>query len=193
MRMLVTGASGFLGRHLLNVLGHHEVMCLRRQTIGPAAAGKARPNVKTVHGDLSQPETWTAELERFAPHCCIHLAWEGLPDYSKQTCQRNLDGGLGLIDGLARAGVKRVVVAGSCWEYGTASGAVAESHPPTDCGLFATTKHELRSALHNVSIETGMAYRWARIFFVYGPGQRATSLIPQCWASFRAGKTPDIR
>jgi len=192
MRMFVTGASGFIGRHLLSLLGNHEVMCLSRQRTGLAAEAKAQSNVKTIQGDLSQAETWSAQVEQFSPHCCIHLAWEGLPDYSPERCQRNLDAGLGLIEGLAKARIERVVVAGSCWEYGAASGAVAESHTPTDCGLFATTKTVLRTALDSVSRERGIAYRWARIFFTYGPGQRASSLIPQCWAAFSEGKTADI-
>ena len=104
-------------------------------------------------------------------------------------CQQNLDLGRGLIDALIRAKAGRVIVAGSCWEYGKASGAVAESQAPVDCGLFASTKHELRAHLQ----DSGMAYRWARIFFAYGPGQRESSLIPQCRAAFAAGKAPDIR
>jgi UDP-glucose 4-epimerase len=193
MRMLVTGASGFIGRHLLNLLGEHEIMCLSRQRSGLATEPKAIANVTTIRGDLGQPETWLAEVEQFSPHCCIHLAWEGLPDYSPTCCQRNLDISLGLFDGLARAHVERIVVAGSCWEYGAASGAVSELHAPADCGLFATTKQSLLTALDSMARERGMTYRWARIFFAYGPGQRPTSLIPQCRAAFRGGETPDIR
>jgi nucleoside-diphosphate-sugar epimerase len=193
MRMFVTGGSGFIGRHLLSLFGNHEVMCLSHQRTGFDAGAKAQSNVRTIQGDLSQPESWFAQVEQFSPHCCIHLAWEGLPDYSPERCQRNLNVGLGLINWLARAHVNRIIVTGSCWEYGAANGAVAESHTPKDCGLFATTKHALRTALERVALERGIAYRWARIFFAYGPGQRASSLIPQCWAAFKAGKRPDIR
>ena len=189
MRIFVTGASGFIGRHLVDASAGHELLCLARRPTELVAGRGTLAHVQTLEGDLARPADWFPELQRFAPDCCIHLAWEGLPDYSPERCQYNLDLGRGLIDTLMRAKVERVVVAGSCWEYGAASGAVAESQAPVDCGLFARTKHELRAHLQDI----GMAYRWSRIFFAYGPGQRETSLIPQCRNAFAAGKTPDIR
>jgi nucleoside-diphosphate-sugar epimerase len=193
MRIFVTGASGFIGRQLLNVSAGHELMCLSRRPNDLAAEANVPANVQALEGDLGRPERWLADVQRFAPDCCIHLAWEGLPDYSPERCQHNLALGGGLIGALARAKVGRVVMAGSCWEYGNVSGAVAESQEPVDCGLFARTKDELRATLEGIARETGIVYRWARIFFVYGPGQRASSLIPQCRTAFAAGKALDIR
>jgi UDP-glucose 4-epimerase len=194
MRLFVTGASGFIGRRLLDVLGQHEVVCLSRQGSSLVAqTSKPNANVKIIRGDLGQPEIWLTQVAQFSPHCCIHLAWEGLPDYSRALCQRNLDIGIGLFDGLARAHVRTIVVAGSCWEYGAATGPVAESHRVSDRGLFAASKDALRIALDDMASKTGMGYRWARIFFAYGPGQRASSLIPQCRAAFSTDNTIDIR
>jgi len=189
MRIFVTGASGFIGRPLLNRLGGHEVAFLTRQRPDRLAA----PTATAIIGDLDSPRLWSSQLEEFSPQCCVHLAWEGLPDYSDEICRRNLTNGLNLIDLLSRIGVGRVVVAGSCWEYGAATGPVAETHTPVDCGLFAATKHKLREALAAAAAEREFSYRWARVFFAYGPGQRRSSLIPQCWAALQSGATLDIR
>lgn len=189
MRIFVTGASGFIGRHLLQASASHAWLCLTRRPNDLMARTGASADVQVLQGDLAQPELWLGDLERFAPDCCIHLAWEGLPDYSPERCQHNLALGGRLIDALAGANVGRVVVAGSCWEYGAAEGAAAESQAPVDCGLFARSKHELRAHLES----TEMAWRWGRVFFAYGSGQRETSLIPQCHRAFAAGTAPDIR
>jgi nucleoside-diphosphate-sugar epimerase len=189
MRILLTGASGFMGRRLLPVLSEHEVVCLTTDAGFTVNDHNARPLV----GDLTKAGQWTTEVERFAPQWCIHLAWEGLPDYSLARCRINLDAGVGLFDLLARSGVKRIVVSGSCWEYGNATGPVGENQPAIDCGLFASTKQALRVMLESISRSTGIESRWARIFFAYGPGQRSNSLIPHCYAAYESGTEPDVR
>jgi UDP-glucose 4-epimerase len=189
VRIFVTGASGFIGNRLLGLLTNHEILCLSRS--GSKLA--AMPAAPILWGDLARPEAWSLELERFAPDWCIHLAWEGLPDYSPAACEANLATNRRLVEVLVRSRVRRMVVAGSCWEYGTATGAARESQAPVDCGVFAATKLELQTMLASVARETGTEYRWARIFFAYGPGQRARSLIPLCHAVFSGGNVPTIR
>ena len=113
--------------------------------------------------------------------------------YPLARCRVNLDASLRLLDAVAQAGVKRVVVTGTCWEYGRTTGAVSEDREPRDIGLFAATKHALLSVLESVARVARFDYRWARVFFVYGPGQRPTSLIPHLHAAHAGGRLPDIR
>jgi len=189
MRVFMTGATGFIGRRVLPLLSQHEVLYLTRDPHRPPALRFGR----ALQGDLGRPEEWGSKLEDFRPQWCLHLAWEGLPDYSLARSQANLDAGLRLLETLLRARIRRVMVAGSCWEYGTAEGPVSEARPPIDCGVFATAKNALRTVLESTARAADLEYRWARIFFAYGPGQRRDALIPSCRAAFLAGKVPDIR
>ena len=86
-----------------------------------------------------------------------------------------------------------MVVTGSCWEYGAASGAMLEEIAPRDLGIFAATKNALRTVLASVARESAFDYLWARVFFVYGAGQRPMSLIPSLRTAYTAGRSPDIR
>ena len=187
MRVLVTGGHGFIGRRIMPLLADYEVMSLVR-TVRPD-----QPGIRTVAGDITQDGSWQKEIEDFAPECCIHLAWDGLPDYSLSCCRANLDGNVALLETLVRAEVRCVVVAGSCWEYGSIVGAVEEEATPVDCSLFAATKHAVRKMFEGVSLDAGFDYRWARIFFAYGPGQRSASLIPYLNASFTGNTEPILR
>lgn len=188
MRILITGASGFLGKHLNPLLTSHDVLTLTR------SVKESSINVgKLLIGDLLHSGSWEAEIERFSPECCIHLAWHGLPDYSFANCHVNLDASLRLLHALVKARVKRLVVAGSCWEYGRAVGQVSENLNPLSCGVFAATKHALRTVLESVACEAGFEYRWARIFFAYGPGQRNISLIPDLYRQYALGKQALLR
>jgi nucleoside-diphosphate-sugar epimerase len=189
MRIFMTGASGFIGRRVLPLLARHEVRCLSRNPGRLPALPFGRP----LRGDLGRPEEWGRQLEDFKPQWCLHLAWEGLPDYSPARSRVNLDAGLRLVETLLRARLRRVVVAGSCWEYGAAAGMVPETRAGADCGAFAAAKDALRTALESAARTADLEYRWGRIFFTYGPGQRPDALIPSCRAAFAAGGTPDIR
>lgn len=189
MRVVLTGATGFLGSYVLGVLQDHDVLSLSRD---PRRIPAVR-NVRTIRADFGESSGWIDEVAAFAPEWCFHLAWEGLPDYSPERCRANLAAGRRLLDAVAQAGITRMIVAGTCWEYGAASGPVAEDRPPMDPGIFAATKLELLESVREVAAQRGFEYRWARLFFVYGPGQRPTSLIPSLRTAYLAGKAPEIR
>lgn len=189
MRIVVTGGRGFLGRSLAPLLEKHDVLSIVR-----TSDEETRSEGHTcVVGDLTRDGAWQEAIEHFTPEWCIHLAWDGLPDYSLARCRINLDANVRLIETLARARVRRVVVAGSCWEYGQAAGAVSEDTAPTGYGVFAATKHAIRTMLDAVSRETAFDYRWARVFFTYGPGQRESALIPHVRRSFVDGSPLAVR
>ncbi len=189
MRVLLTGASGFLGERVLALLPDHEVLCLSR---APDRLPR-RPHIRGIAADLATSGDWVGEVARFQPQWCLHLAWEGLPDYSLDRCRGNLDAGLRLLDVVARAGIARMVVAGSCWEYGAAAGAVSEDSTPREVGVFAATKDAFRAVVKSVASDSGFQYLWARVFFAYGARQRPTSLVPGLRAAYTAGRVPEIR
>lgn len=189
MRILITGATGFIGRRLLPLLQEHDLLCLTRtpERLNPL------PFARPVKGNLQNVRDWRDKVNSFDPECCLHLAWENLPDYSLEQCRLNLDANLQFLNALTGPSLKRIVVTGSCWEYGAATNAVRESQAQADCNVFAATKNAIFTVLKSVAADRGFDYCWARIFFAYGPGQRESSLIPQCRAAYGAGKAPEIR
>lgn len=187
MRIFVTGGTGFVGRAVCHALTpRHDLLVLTRST---SAAVPATPLV----GDLTAPSIWAEALRRFAPERCVHLAWEGLPDYSFATSRRNFDAGLALFEVLRGTPCTRVVAMGSCWEYGELEGCVSESMMPGTQGHFAAFKSALRVAGRPLLAELGIDLVWLRPFFIYGPGQRAASLIPSSIEAIAAGRPPALR
>lgn len=176
MRIFITGGTGFIGKHLVKKLKedkNNELFLLSK--------------------DLADIKTWKKEVEDFRPEAAIHLAWEGLPNYDSQTSIKNLKYGLNLINILAEIGCKTILSAGSCWEYGEQSGKLTENTSPKSFNAFAAAKNSLHLLGKEIAKENNIQFIWTRFFYVYGPGQRETSLIPYLMNCVQNGKTPEIK
>lgn len=187
MRIIITGASGFIGRYLVPVLATHSLLILGRKQVV-----FNHPDYHFVRADLSDSRSWGPAVENFKPDACIHLAWEGLPDYSFKTCQKNFSLATHFYDTLAGIGCPKVLTSGSCWEYGALQGAAKETDLSIKPNLFASFKTALRIVGESLASDYGLNFIWGRLFFVYGPGQRENSLIPYCCNSFKQNKPPKL-
>jgi UDP-glucose 4-epimerase len=191
MKIFVTGGTGFVGRYAVEELEKHG------HTLLILSRGKHTSSRKTsyLRGDLSAPSMakWKNQLKRFKPDVALHMAWEGIPDYGPENSLRNLEYGMSLIRVLGEAKCKKIVATGSCWEYGVDSGKMSEDDPVRIEKPFPAAK----AAFHRIGTaaaqEYGMKFVWARIFYVYGPGQKSTSLIPHLIDIKFRGEMPQVK
>jgi nucleoside-diphosphate-sugar epimerase len=192
MRVFVTGGTGFIGRCVVNELRgrDHEVLLLSRRR--QSAREKIR-GVFVLPGDLAGIAGWADEVKKFQPQAAVHLAWEGLPDYSVSPSIKNLDYGLDLVTLLAEAGCGSIIGTGSCWEYGRQTGELNEEMVPQPNNAFTAAKDALRQLGGEIAREHGTNFIWTRLFYVYGPGQREASLIPHIIGSVKEGKNPALK
>jgi nucleoside-diphosphate-sugar epimerase len=191
MRVLVTGGTGFLGRAAVAALldDGHTVRVLTRQ----AAPAGLPDGVVPLRADLADGSALARAFADFRPAALVHLAWEGLPDYSEAQSRRNLELGLALFAAAAEAGVAHILAAGSSWEYVSRRGGLAEDEPLEYAKPFPAAKNMLRRLGSALARDRGMRFHWLRVFFAYGPGQRPGSLIPGLLAAARSGREPDVR
>jgi nucleoside-diphosphate-sugar epimerase len=176
MKTLITGSSGFIGRALLkqNLTGDLHVT---------SRVSTSLPVGITGHfGDLSDQEflKYLAEQEF---EQVIHLAWEGLPNLSEENNLRNLEISKKILEILASSGVEDFQIAGSCLEYGDKTGQVNEEVIGENLSDFADTKIKLLEFVAGL----GVAYKWHRIFYSYGPFQHDNSLLSSAFLSAKNG------
>lgn len=189
MRIFLTGGSGFIGHYLIRELNGNQILALTRKKLKLGSS----VGVEWLFGDLEQTDRWEEELRQFAPEVCIHLAWEGLPDYSKEISEKNVKLSANLFAVLRRAEVRRIVALGSCWEYGDIQGRVAETQDTKPKSHFAAAKVQVCESFMKESSAAGMEFVWPRVFFSYGPGQRAKALLPTVVAALESHQIPKIK
>ena len=189
MNVLVTGGSGFVGQYLMKELAgtSHNIAAIARNEI------HKWDNVQVINGNLNGIKKFQEKINQFDPDVVIHLAWEGIPDYSVSISLKNLNNSINLFEFvLNNTSCKKILVSGSCWEYGNKKDACKESDPVNINSYFTWAKHSLNQYLTVKCAENNATLNWFRIFYVYGPGQREESLIPMLIKSIRGKETPPI-
>jgi UDP-glucose 4-epimerase len=167
--VLVTGATGFIGRHVLQRLaGRHDVLAIARREPPPALAGLAR----WVEHDLSAPLD-PARLPTQVD-TVLHLAqserYREFPEGAGDVVAVNVDAPAALLDYARRARARRFVLCSTGGVYGYRPAPAREGDPVAPIGFYQSTKYaaEVLLAPYGEFLNTVIL----RPFFVYGPSQR---------------------
>jgi nucleoside-diphosphate-sugar epimerase len=178
MNIAVTGASGFVGRYVVDELQSRSIpvtLVVRDNSKLPVSLG----NNNIVIIDLHNPPLNSYELMG-SPDILIHLAWGGLPNYkSLHHFEEELPKQFQFLKKLIKSGLKNLVVAGTCFEYGMQSGSLTENIISQPTNPYGFAKDTLRSELEYLQQIEPFNLTWARLFYVYGDGQAENSLLPQ--------------
>ena len=187
MRIAVTGATGFIGRHVLPELarGPYEVVAVSRRPGGQPPISNGR----WVEMDISDPPA-DCHAALGSPEILIHLAWDGLPNYrSGHHVEVELPRQEAFLRAMIEAGLPSLLVTGTCLEYGKQSGKLDETMARLPDTSYAIAKSELLSRLLALSEYTPFVFTWARLFYLFGDGQSEKSLWGQFNAAFQRGET----
>ncbi len=187
IKVALTGATGFIGRYVLEELNSHngvEVIAAAREL---QEGDPVISNGRFVHMDISKPPANAFEaLGR--PDILIHLAWHGLPNYrSLHHFEAELPTQYAFLKQLVKQGLKSVVVAGTCFEYGMQSGSLSEEIETRPANPYGFAKDALRKQLQYLQAIYSFNLTWARLFYMYGDGQSDSSLIPQLTKAVERG------
>jgi len=192
-RVLLTGATGFVGRHVHRALIARG--CKVRAVIRTGSTSRVSFDAEIVETDdlfVDAPELWAARCADI--DMVLHLAWYAEPG-KYLTSLRNLDclgGTLALAKGALAAGVQRFVGTGTCFEYD-----LRQSHLFTDTPLdpltpYASAKAATYLALKTVMEQEETSFLWARLFYLFGEGEDARRLVPYLHQQMRAGARADL-
>lgn len=190
-RVLVTGASGFIGRSTLKPLlaRGFEVHAVSTRSEPPVSAP---PDVHWHRADLLAPAEHDALLAASEPTHLLHLAWyaEHGRFWTSPENVRWAAATLALVQAFASRGGKRAVGTGTCAEYrwGDEGRCVEGITPLEPATLYGVAKHTTRTLLEAASSELELELAWGRIFLLYGPGEAPGRVVAAVARALVAGE-----
>lgn len=165
-RVLVTGATGFVGPHAVTALRRrgHEVLA-----------------VGSRDADLLDPGGASRLIHRHRPEVLLHLAWYAEPGayWTSVENVRWVEASLRLLRAFASVGGRRAVLAGTSAEYDwSGEAALREGVTPLrPSTLYGVAKDALRRVAESFCAQEGLSFSWGRVFFLYGPGEDPRRLV----------------
>lgn len=183
MRVLVTGGSGYIGRHVVLKLlerGHSVVATTHRSSDFP-------PEVTQIPFDIG---TSTANLFSLAgkPDVCIHLAWaNGFSHADPSHLQRAYEH-LAFIKGLFEAGLRHIAIAGTMHEVGYHVGVVTADTPMRPLHSYGLGKSFLHQAVTMLASSLDVRLQWLRFYYILGDDIRNRSVFSKLLEVEKSGK-----
>lgn len=182
MRVFLTGASGFVGSHVLRGLlaAGHDVLAL---VVPDDPLWRVRDLVdrfSVVSGTLTDLPELRDGLSAWRPEACIHLAWYAEPGKYLRAPENiaSLLGSLELVREMAGMGCTRIVGAGTCAEYDIPLGHPREDEGSQPATLYAAAKLSCGLLGESLAAQSDVRFAWARIFYPYGPYEDERRVVP---------------
>lgn len=173
----IIGSNGFIGQAIQRLSYQTDIRCWSHSSNSP-----------DTYFNLFDRSS-RSELISNNPTRAILLTWPGLPNYSEDFhLTQNLPACIDLIKTLYDHGLKHLVCAGTCYEYGLKNGALSEVEPVDPANCYSIAKDALRRVLFSKYSNMDIQICWARIFYPFGTGQNPNSLIPSIDQAIRDNK-----
>ena len=195
--ILVTGATGFIGRHTLSLLlkyGYDVHISVRTPSKVGCLNSDISNQVSVHHCDLFDYSQQTRLFEVIKPSHLLHFAWDATPGkfWTSENNLQWLECSTQLLRNFAKHHGQRAVFAGTCAEYDWSYGYCTETLTPTNpFTLYGVCKNSLRQVSEQFCKDREISFAWGRIFWLYGvdeaPGRLVSSVL-QSLASKQVAK-----
>jgi nucleoside-diphosphate-sugar epimerase len=182
MRILLTGANGFIGSQVAECFARdgHPLIFLLRPGSDESRIAHLVASASVIRGDISDLKAAADQIKAAQPEVCVHMAWYAEPGKYLTSLENVilLRSSIELALLLNSIGCKRFVGAGTCFEYATSDTKLDESSATDPATIYAAAKLSLFEFLERFAKTRGMSFAWLRFFYQYGPHEHPARLVP---------------
>lgn len=180
MKILLTGATGFLGSHLAEGLYNagHELLLTRRSTSDIWRCASFEKNVKWTNTDL---DTFEYDVCNFKPNIIINSAWRGVSVIDRDSWTEQIDNlqyQQRLLDLAKLLKIEKFIGIGSQAEYGTFDGCISENYPTNPNSAYGVVKLSAQMIVKTFCEANDIKWYWFRLFSCFGEKEMENWLIP---------------
>ncbi len=185
-RILVTGAGGYIGRHVVAALLDRGASVIAVDRSADERPGRIDPRATIVAADIFSDDLDMDALH--SPDVCIHLAWEAGFVHNSPTHMLRLSDHYRFLRNLVQAGVSQVAVLGSMHEVGYHEGPIVEDTPTNPLSLYGVAKNSLRQALTIDLTDQPTVLQWLRCYYIYGDDENNSSIFTRVVQAAKNGE-----
>lgn len=182
--ILVTGANGYIGRHVVKTLlnmGYDVTATDIKVDDIDERACRIATDLFTERKSL---------MKEFGnPSVCLHMAWQDGFNHQSNKHMENLSSHYRFIRQFLDEGLKQIAVIGTMHEIGYWEGAVNEDTPTNPLSMYGIAKNALREAIINLAKQKGAIYQWLRLFYIYGDDEKNKSIFTKIIEMEKEGLT----
>ena len=184
MKVLVTGANGYIGLHVIKVLLDRHVVVIACD-ITTTEVDKRAERMSLNLFDLSVEDVYSF---LGTPDVCLHMAWRNGFVHNAPTQMGDLSAHYRFLTGLIDGGLPQLAVMGTMHEVGYWNGAIDEHTPCNPISLYGIAKDALRRSMIQYTQQKGCILQWLRCYYVVGDDKKNHSIFCKLLEAAEEGK-----
>lgn len=182
-RVLVTGANGYIGQHVVQ-----ELLSQGNEVLAADVNfdGMDERVIRIEHNIFSGDKDIYEKMGR--PDACLHMAWRNGFVHNANSHIEDLPMHFAFISNMVEGGLKQIAVMGSMHEVGYHEGAISEDTPTNPLSMYAVAKNALRQMCEVRFKDTDVVFQWIRGYYIYGDDARSNSIFSKIVHAAEEGK-----